>query len=319
MADAADSDGRATWLARLGTLGDVARLRILRLLERQELGVGELARATRMPQSTVSRHLKALFEAGLVQKRSEGTATLFVLRTAALDADCRALWQLTRGHLGSSIEFDEDDARLIEVVSERRTDSRTFFGRLGGQWDEVRGELFGDRFTAAGLLSLVDPSWKVADIGCGTGEAAELIAPFVTTVVAIDRERSMLEVARARLGDAANVEFREGDVAALPARDGEFDAALLLLVLHHIEDIGSALAEVCRTLVSRGTLVVIDMVAHGHEEFRATMGHQHLGFTERDLARAAKAAGFAPPRYRRLRVDTERRGPGLFAASLRKV
>lgn len=307
---------RDAWLARLGALGDVTRLRMLRLLERNELGVGELAKATRLPQSTVSRHLKILFEAALVQKRSEGTATLYVLPTEGVDGDARAVWSLTRERLGRSPEFDEDDARLAEVLAERKMDSRTFFGRLGREWDALRDELFGDRVTATSLVGLIDPAWVVADIGCGTGEASELIAPFARRVVGIDREPSMLVAARARLTGSDNVEFREGDAAALPAKDGEFDAAVLMLVLHHLPDPSRALAEIRRTLRRGGVLLVVDMVAHGHDEYRTTMGHQHLGFVEGDMQRLAAEAGFASVRYRRLRADTERKGPGLFAARM---
>ena len=312
-----DSDSRAKWLSRLGTLGDLTRLRMLRLLERQELGVGELARAIRLPQSTVSRHLKMLFEAELVQKRSEGTTTLYLVPKDGVDGDAAAIWALTRSRLGASPEFDEDDARLAEVLAERRTDSRSFFGRVGSDWDRLRDELFGDRFTASSMLGLLDPAWRVADIGCGTGEASELLAPFVAQVVAIDRESSMLQAARGRTQGLSNVEFREGDLAKLPAQDGEFDAALAMLVLHHIRDVAAALREVRRVLRPGGVLLVVDMVAHTHEEFRVTMGHQHLGFSEAQLAALAKSAGFASPRYRRLRSATDRKGPGLFAASLR--
>lgn len=319
MAKADDSGDREAWLARLGTLGDATRLRLLRLLERQELGVGELSRATRLPQSTVSRHLKMLFDAGFAQKRSEGTTTLYVLHAAALDEPARTLWNLTRASLGASPDFEEDDARLAAVLAERRTDSRSFFGRLGGEWDRVREELFGDRFTAAALLALFDASWTVADIGCGTGEVTQLLAPFVAKVVAIDRERSMLDAARARLAGSTNVEFREGDIAKLPGRDREFDAIIAMLVLHHVPDIAGAMRELARTLRPGGTLLVVDMVAHGRDEYRVTMGHQHLGFGETDLAKVAKAAGFAAPRYRRLRADVDRKGPGLFAATLRRT
>lgn len=316
-----DAAARASWLARLGALGDLTRLRLLRLLERRELGVGELAKATRLPQSTVSRHLKVLFEASLVQKRNEGTATMYALRGDGGDADARAVWALTRERLGRSPEFDEDDARLGEVLAERRTDSRTFFGRIGREWDALRGELFGDRFTGAAMLGLLDPSLVVADLGCGTGEATELIAPFVARVVGIDREPSMLAAARSRMqaapGGGAAVEFREGDLMAIPAAKGEFDAALLMLVLHHLPDARGALREIRRIIKPGGTLLVVDMVAHAREEYRMTMGHQHLGFSEADLSGLSAAAGFDGIRYRRLRAATDRKGPGLFAAALR--
>lgn len=317
MSKRSDVAARHAWLARLGALGDLTRLRLLRLLERQELGVGELARATRLPQSTVSRHLKVLFETAFASKRNEGTTTLYVVPREGIDAEARAVWALTRERLGTSPEFDEDDARLNEVLAERRMDSRTFFGRIGREWDTLRDELFGDRFTGAALLGLVDPRWTVADLGCGTGEATELLAPFAAKVVGIDREPSMLVAARARMAGAGNVEFREGDLLALPAKAGEFDAAVLMLVLHHVTDVTAVLREVRRTLGPRGVLLVVDMVAHAHEDYRITMGHQHLGFSEADVAAAAKAAGFASVRYRRLRAATDRKGPGLFAAALR--
>jgi ArsR family transcriptional regulator len=313
-----DDAQRSRWLARLGTLGDLTRLRLLRLLERSELGVGELARATRLPQSTVSRHLKLLFEAELIDKRSEGTATLYRLPERGVDSDAAELWRLTRDRLGASPDFDEDDARLAEVLAERRTDSRAFFGRIGGAWDRLREELFGDRFTAPALLGLLDSDWTVADIGCGTGDASELLAPCVKAVVAIDRETSMLDAAKARLADWANVEFRQGDISRLPARNGEFDAAILMLVLHHLDDPVASLREIGRVLTPRGRLLVVDMVAHRHEEYRTTMGHVHLGFAEPTMLAHAKAAGFSSMRWRRLRAATDRKGPGLFAAALRK-
>ncbi|MDZ4754909.1 MAG: metalloregulator ArsR/SmtB family transcription factor [Phycisphaerae bacterium] len=318
MARHDDTPARDAWLARLGTLGDLTRLRLLRLLEKQELGVGELARATRLPQSTVSRHLKMLFEAQFVQKRSEGTTTLYVHPQQGVDADALALWTLTRERLGANPEFDEDDARLSEVLAERRTDSRTFFGRVGREWDHLRDELFGQRCTGAALLGLFDPAWVVADIGSGTGEAAELMAPFVAKVIVIDREVAMLAAAKARLGDFDNIEFREGDIAALPAKNNEFHAAIVMLVLHHLPHPAAALREIARTVRPGGTILVVDMVAHGRDEFRITMGHQHLGFGEADVAQLARSAGLQDCRYRRLRAETERKGPGLFAASMRR-
>jgi DNA-binding transcriptional ArsR family regulator len=170
---------RERWLSWLGTLGDVARLRVLRLLEREELGVGELSRALQLPQSTVSRHLKPLFEQGWVTKRAEGTQSLYRMMPAALAADMRELWRMSRDHLGSAASFDEDDARLAEVLAARRVDSRTFFGRIGGDWDELRRELFGDAFVSEALLGLLPPDAVAVDIGCGTGEAAERLAPVV--------------------------------------------------------------------------------------------------------------------------------------------
>src|SRR5688572_25746619 len=218
-------------LHRLGTLTDLARLRILRLLDRQELSVGELARALQLPQSTVSRHLKLLHDGGWTAKRSEGTASLYRVAEQTLPEQMRALWQLTREQLGETATFQQDDARLAEVIAERRVDSKSFFGQIGGEWDALRRELFGESFTAEALLSLIHHEWVVADLGCGTGNASEMLAPLVKKVIAVDREPAMLEAARKRLAGASNVDFRQGELTKLPLKNEEVDLALVFLVL----------------------------------------------------------------------------------------
>ena len=141
-----------SWLA---TLGDLARLRVLRLLDREELSVGELSRALQLPQSTVSRHLKLLHDGDWIGKRVEGTASFYRLLPQALEPGARQLWECTSGQLGMTPTLEEDDHRLNEVLAERATDTRAFFGRVGGEWDELRRELFGTAFTAEALVNLV--------------------------------------------------------------------------------------------------------------------------------------------------------------------
>jgi SAM-dependent methyltransferase len=305
-------------LNRLATLSDMARLRMMRLLAREELSVGELARALQLPQSTVSRHLKLLHETGWLAKRAEGTATFYRLREDVLEAPARELWALASAQLGRSPTLDEDDTRLREVLAARRIDARAFFGRIGGEWDELRRTLFGYDFTAAALLNLLDENWIVADLGCGTGNATELLAPLVSKVIAVDREPAMLEAARRRLAGIGRVEFRRGEMNQLPLRDGEVNAAVVMLVMPYIPEPAEAVAEIARVLAAGGTALLVDMVAHDREEYRQTMGHVHLGFTEQDVQRWAKAAGLSRPRYRRLRPDPEGKGPSLFAASMRR-
>ena len=307
---------RERWLSWLGTLGDFARLRMLRLLEREELGVGELARALQLPQSTVSRHLKPLFEQGWVAKRTEGTQSLFRLDSAALRSDMRELWRMSREHLGPSPSFEEDDARLAEVLAARRVDSRTFFGHLGGDWDSLRRELFGESFVADALLGLLPADSVAVDFGCGTGEAAERLAPVVRTVIAVDREPSMLQAARRRLARFANVDFREGDLLAPPVSPGEADLGVLMLVLHHVDDPAAVLRALAPCLRAGGSLLVVDMATHDRDGYRQTMGHRHLGFSEADLARISAGSGLRVARHARLRPDPAGKGPGLFAALL---
>ncbi|UCD76826.1 MAG: metalloregulator ArsR/SmtB family transcription factor [Phycisphaerales bacterium] len=305
-------------ISRLTTLSDLARLRILRLLSRQELSVGELAKALQTPQSTVSRHLKLLHDGGWITKRSEGTASLYRLVEESLQPEAKELWRLARNQMGTTHTFEEDDARLVEVLAERREDSKTFFGRVGSEWDHLRRDLFGDQFTTEALLGLVTSEWVVADVGCGSGNAAEFLAPFVKKVIAIDREPAMLDAARQRLAEYDNIEFRGGDMANLPVADGELDAAAVYLVMHHLKDPQSAVLEIARALKPGGRLLIVDMVAHDRESYRHTMGHEHLGFEMAEIEAWAAAADLQLLHDRRLRPATDAKGPGLFVATMRK-
>lgn len=298
-------------------LGDPARLRLLRLLEREELGVGELAKVTQLPQSTVSRHLKVLAEAGWVGRRSVGTASLYRLDPRGVGPEAQELWAFTRERLGEGPTFAQDDHRLREVLAERPTDSQAFFGRLGGEWDTLRKELFGRPFTPDALLGLLPQAWTVFDVGCGTGDVSQELAPVVTRVVAIDREPAMLDAAKRRLREFKNVEFREGDLRRLPGKNAEANASVLSLVMHHVREPVDAVRELKRVTTPGGPILIVDMVAHERETYRQTMGHVHLGFERADVEGWAREAGLTLTHFRRLRPDPEAKGPGLFAGVMR--
>lgn len=302
----------------LATLSEGVRLRLLRLLEAHELSVGELAKVVQLPQSTVSRHLKILAEAGWLTRRSVGTATLYRLMLDDLATAARGVWVAVRGGM-TSAEHAEDDRRLHAVLAERRLDSQAFFGRVAGEWDAVRSELFGAGFMGPALLSLLDPTWTVADVGCGTGNAAELLAAHVHRVVALDQSEPMLDAARRRLAGVRNVEFACGPIEKMPLDSGSVDAAVCVLVLHHLEKPALALAEMRRVLrPSRGVALVVDMLDHDRDEYRRTMGHRHLGFARPQIHELFRTAGFtSPARVVDLVSDPESKGPGLFAATCR--
>lgn len=303
---------------RLGALAEPLRLRLLRLLENRELTVGELAKVLQTPQSTVSRHLKVLSQAGWLSRRSEGTATMYQLLLDELDREARPLWLAVREQTSSPEQAEQDARRLEAVLDERRLDSRSFFGRVAGEWDEVRREMFGRGFTPVALLGLLDPSWTVADLGCGTGNAAEHLAPFVKRVIAVDQSPPMLEAAHKRLSRFDNIEFRTGDLNALPIEDASADATVTTLVLHHIEDPTNALAETHRVLKPGGVALIVDMAAHDRTDFRRTMGHKHLGFSLEDITEHLKGAGFGDIHVHPLPSHPDAKGPGLFVATGRK-
>jgi ArsR family transcriptional regulator len=140
----------------------------------------------------------------------------------------------------------------------------------------------------------------------------------VERVIAVDREPAMLDAARRRLDGFQNIEFRRGDLTALPIEDGELDAALVFLVLHHLREPGAAVRDISRALRRGGILLIVDMVPHDREGYRHTMGHKHLGFAAGEVSQWAGVAGLRDVRYRRLHPNTETAGPGLFVATMRK-
>lgn len=307
-----------TVLDRLAALADPTRGRILLALERHELAVGELAVALQLPQSTVSRHLKTLVDAGWVAMRAEGASRRYRLTLGGDGGGARELWAAVREPFATLPAAAHDAERLRAVLAERRSAARAFFSSAAAQWDRLRTELFGARLDALALLPLLDDDLVVGDLGCGTGAVAYVLAPFVRRVVAVDHSREMLAVAHEQLADRPNVELREGDLDALPVAAGELDAALIVLTLHHAPDPGAVLAEAARATRAGGRVVVVDMLPHDRESFRLEMGHVWLGFAEEQLADWCAAAGLERMRYVALPADPAARGPALFAASARR-
>src|SRR5262245_3245240 len=186
-------------LDHLSALADPTRSRVLLLLDRRELTVSELCGILQLPQSTVSRHLKALADSGWIAARAEGTSHLYTMTHGELDAPARRLWLLVREQVGATAAAAHDQRRLQAVLDGRRTTSQEFFSSSAGQWDRMRDELFGDRFPLAALAALADPAWVVADLGCGTGQTSAALAPFVARIVGVDAAAPMLPAARRRL------------------------------------------------------------------------------------------------------------------------
>jgi ArsR family transcriptional regulator len=295
-------------------LAEVTRCRLLQLLEHHELTVGELCGALQLPQSTASRHLKVLSDGGWVQARREGTSHLYRMSNGSLPDPAHRLWDLVREQLDTSAAAEQDRRRLEEVLRARRTRSRDFFSTGATGWDRLRDELFGSRFDHLALLALLEPGWSVGDLGCGTGRISESLAPWVRSIEAVDGSAAMLTAARARLERFDNVRVRQGDLEALPLGDHKLDAATLFLALHHLPEPAQVLAEAHRVLRPGGRLLVVDMLPHDREEYRQDMGHVWLGFSEEQLTRLLRRAGFGAPRFAPLPVDPEARGPNLFAS-----
>ncbi|MGH7717404.1 MAG: ArsR/SmtB family transcription factor [Gemmatimonadaceae bacterium] len=302
---------------RLSALADLTRSRMLLLLERHELTVGELSVVLQLPQSTTSRHLRTLADDGWVSSRAEGTVRWYRMSVDRLDPSAKRLWAVVREQVSESTAVRHDAQRLRSVLGQRREKSREFFSSAAAQWNRVRAELFGAGAENAALLALLDEAWTVGDLGCGTGQLASTLAPFVRRVIGVDESAAMLAAARKRLYDHENVELRKGDLEALPIDDRELDVAVLSLVLHYVVEPQQGLAEARRALKPGGRLLIVDMMPHDREEYRQQMGHVWQGFAEQQLEEWLHAAGFQRVSYRPLPADPRAKGPNLFAASAR--
>lgn len=295
----------------LALLAEPLRVRLLTLLEEEELSVGELVQILQSPQSTVSRHLKTLATRGWVSRRAAGSASW--LRMTPREGAQLALWGVVQGAWSGEPQAREDAERLQTVIEARRTDSHTFFGRMHARWDALRTELFGTSFILPALLGLLPDEPVVAELGCGTGPNLEALAPVASRVIGIDREARMLDAARERVRGIANIELRQGGLEDLPLQDAEVDAALCVLVLHHVVDLPRAFQEMARAVRTGGRIAITDMRQHDRTAYRDTMGHAHLGFSEQDL-RDALPPSLELRTYHPLRADPDVRGPGLFTA-----
>lgn len=324
-ADSATSDPDRL-VRRLSTLADPARLRLLRLLEAHELGVAELCDVLQMPQSTVSRHLRALVDDGWAVARKQGTTNLYRTHLDELEPDAAELWHTARAQCETWPALEQDRLRLARTLAARTNDPRAFFAGAATEWDALRTELYGRTFNLAALLALLPGRLTVADLGCGTGVQAAALAPHVERVIAVDSSPEMLDAARRHTADLGNVDLRTGDLTALPIDDATCDAALAVLVLTYLDDPAAALAEMRRILKDHpphasgqtsggGKAVIVDLLRHDRDDFRRRLGQRSMGFSPDQLATLLADAGFADPRATPLPPDPATTGPALLLAT----
>jgi SAM-dependent methyltransferase len=299
----------------LALLADPTRSRLLAILDGIELTVAELCDALALPQSTVSRHLKTLGDAGWVAARRDGASRYYGLTVDRLPEASQRLWELVRADVSETLEAGHDRRRLQPVLDRRRVGSVQFFSTAAGQWDDLRAELFGATSDLRILPALLPPTSVVGDLGCGSGRIAAALAPFVSSVIAVDASAEMLSVARERLAGFPNVHLHEGSLESLPIESGTLDLALVVHVLHHLPDPALALAEAARVLKPGGRLVVADVLPHARHEYRRTMGHIWLGFDRTSIEDAFADAGLTAGLWHELAIEAGAKGPGLFVAT----
>jgi len=304
-----------TLMGWMEALGDPLRLRLLRVLERHELGVAELCDVTQSPQSTVSRHLKVLGDGAWVRSRRHGTNRLYRLMLDELEPAARKLWQVAREQTERWPAVKQDRLRLDRLLAAKSGDSQAFFAGAAGQWDRLRDELYGKSFTTAAIMGLLPSNETVADLGCGTGPLAAAIAPFVRRVIAVDNSPAMLKAASKRLEDFKNVDLKRGDLSSLPIDDANCDAALLVLALTYVADASIVLAEMSRILKPNGRAVIVDLLHHDREDFARELGQTRLGFDPKEIEKLLDHAGFTSIKTRPLPPESSAKGPAMFLAT----
>ena len=291
--------------AIMRALADPTRLRIVRLLHTMELAVGELAQVLGQSQPRVSQHAGKLCDAGLAERRREGSWVF--LRAVGggasapmVDALSRLLAMAEKEDPDFALQCEADRQQLAAIRSSREAGAAQWFSAHADDWDGLRKLHSPDTQVEDALTDALGERavGRLLDIGTGTGRMAELFADRADHIVALDKSLDMLRVARAKLQNlpADRVELVQGDFAALPFAAQEFDTVLLHQVLHFAQEPARALAEAARVTRPGGRIAIVDFDAHDREELRERLAHARLGFADADMRDALQAAGFEPGR-----------------------
>ena len=287
---------QASALYRL--LGDEARLRLLRVLDRERLNVTELTSIIGLAQSGISRHLGMLKDAGLVSEEKDAGYTYFRLAPALSDNGHRALWAALQEQFaaaGDDAAVQADEARLQEVLRLRKENFESHVADARDARQFVPGRSWAAWSRALGFLL---PPLTVADLGCGDGYLALEASRWARQVIAVDRSKVVLDRAKA-LGSrrrVSNVVWKRGELEKLPIKDATVDVALLSQALHHASSPARAVAEATRITVPGGRVLVLDLREHQEEWVRAKLGDRRLGFRDEELEAMLTGAGLRDAR-----------------------
>ena len=279
-------------LKSLRALSDPTRLRIMALLERDELSVNELQEVTRMGQSRISTHLGLLQESGLVQSRREGKRTFYKLNPKA-DGTAHEFIELAVRGAKEMSEYSVDQLNLKRILARRNEQAQVYFNQVAGRFDRSYGP--GRSWEAFGhLLLRILPPLVVADLGSGEGLLSELLARRAKKVIAVDNSEKMVAFGanKAKKNGLKNLEFRLGNLENPPIDAQSVDLVILSQALHHADDPANAVASTHKILRSGGQVMILDLLKHKFDKARELYGDRWLGFAENDLHRWLEAAGF---------------------------
>jgi ubiquinone/menaquinone biosynthesis C-methylase UbiE len=276
----------------LKALADPLRLRVLAAVCEEELTVGEVQEVVESVQSSVSRNLAILREAGFVNDRKEGTSVYFSVRQN-MPESARELFNSCQSRLAAMPEIKRDRARLDQCRRRRLARSKSYFESVAGDWEHIRKSYFDDRITSLAIEKLLPRNLTLADIGCGTGSLTLELARFAYKVIGVDLSHEMLRRARAvaKERELHNVEFHRGDALHLPLETQSVDAAFCVMVLHFLPDPQRAIGELCRITRPGGSVIVVDLVEHKQDWMREQMAHEWLGFERASIEKWLGDAG----------------------------
>jgi len=278
---------------RFQALADPTRLRIVALLRIMELSVGELAQVLGQSQPRVSRHLKILADAGVLERRKEGSWVFLTLSDHDLSEAIFALVDVWADPATRSL-FASDAARIETIRVERAEAANRYFTSHAEVWDQIRSLHVAESEVERAIDRALprSPLGLLVDIGTGTGRMIELFGPRATQAIGIDRSSEMLRLARVKL-EAAGISpsLRQGDMYALPLADESADNIIIHQVLHYAHSPAAAIGEAARVLAPGGSLLVVDFAAHEREDLRATDAHIRLGFEDEVMAGWFSSAG----------------------------
>jgi ubiquinone/menaquinone biosynthesis C-methylase UbiE/DNA-binding transcriptional ArsR family regulator len=279
-------------LKSLRALSDPTRMRIVALLERNELSVNELQEITRMGQSRISTHLGLLQESGLLQSRREGKRTFYKVASHA-DATAREFIQIAVRGAAELPDHTADDLNLKRILIRRTQQAQLYFNQVAGRFDRSYGP--GRSWQAFGQLLLrVLPPLDVADLGAGEGLLSELLARRAKHVIAVDNSERIVAfgASKAKRNKIKNLEFRLGDLEKPPIEPESVDLVILSQALHHAAEPAQAIAAAFAILRPKGQIMILDLLEHNFEQARELYGDRWLGFPESDLQNWLETAGF---------------------------
>ncbi len=294
-------------LKSLKALADETRLRIAIILWHYELSVNELVTLLNMGQSRISRHLKILTDAKILQSRRDG---LWAFYKATSHENDQAEGQDFLAFLYAQIKGDiqADLEMASKIIEERAVKTRQFFNTIAEDWDELNRKVLGDFSLADAITNYVPKTQPISvDLGCGTGEVLGKLLEKSSQVIGVDGSPRMLELARRRFSEneekSAKLSLRIGELDHLPLRDAEANFACINLVLHHLSEPEVAISEISRILVKGGHIFISDFVQHKAEDMRQTYGDRWLGFSTETLEKYLQSAGFKPVQHNIQQVD----------------